>query len=173
MGSCHRAVKCLYSTRPLCCSHPRLETNQWTRRATQMPELARHYDNSAHAYARPRSSQSAIWGHRTLVWAGPVMCLLQGVRRVIHLPFAAHFVFRLEHLATSLQCLQRKDLTTTLHKRLLKEWTVVLLFTSQSPALCLGFFFFFFWKLSRWRFFWCASSHVCTHERLSWWKIIE
>lgn len=64
MGSCYRAVKCLYSTRPLRCSRPRLETNQKTNRATQMPELTRHYDNNAHAYARPRSSQSAIWGHR-------------------------------------------------------------------------------------------------------------
>lgn len=59
----HRAVQCLYWTPPLRRSHPRLETNQRTRRATHMPEPTQHYANNAHTYtqmARLSSSQSAI-----------------------------------------------------------------------------------------------------------------
>lgn len=85
-----------------------------------MPELARHYDNNAHIRSAALISERHM-RTQSLVWAGPVMSLFQGVRRVIHLPFAAHFVFRLEHLVTLLQCLQWKDLNTTSHKRLLKE----------------------------------------------------
>lgn len=61
--SSHTVVQCLYSTPPLRRSRPRLETNQWTHRATQMPEPTRHYNNNAHTntqMARPRSTQSAI-----------------------------------------------------------------------------------------------------------------